>query len=124
MVRVRVFIVLLSKSTQPLINYILVHRQIIPMTILWYLYTPILLVKQTVKDRKLLLADVVSWVSKPCRCLFHITPVIPNRQFIPSSHKISSSNGFVSLPHTSNEIWTFILEIYIVSVLCQLTKDS
>jgi hypothetical protein len=28
------------------------------------------------------------------------------------------------LPHTSNEVWTFILEIYIVSVLCQLTKDS
>ena len=23
--------------------------------------------------------------SKPCRCLFHITPVIPNRHFIPSS---------------------------------------
>ena len=31
------------------------------------------------------MADVVSWVSKPCRCLFHITPVIPNRYFIPSS---------------------------------------
>ncbi|MDC3315293.1 hypothetical protein OAV81_00945 [Candidatus Thioglobus sp.] len=29
-----------------------------------------------------------------------------------------------SIPLTSNEIWTFILEIYIVSVLCQLTKDS
>ena len=25
------------------------------------------------------------WDSKPCRCLFHITPVIPNRHFIPSS---------------------------------------
>ena len=25
------------------------------------------------------------WVSKPCRCLFLITPVIPNRHFIPSS---------------------------------------
>ncbi len=37
------------------------------------------------RDRNLLLADVVSWVSKPCRCLFHITPVIPNRHFIPSS---------------------------------------
>jgi len=31
------------------------------------------------------MADVVSWVSKPCRCLFHITPAIPNRHFIPSS---------------------------------------
>ena len=31
------------------------------------------------------MADVVSWVSKPCRCLFHITPVIPNCHFIPSS---------------------------------------
>jgi hypothetical protein len=37
------------------------------------------------RDRNLLLADVVSWVSKPCRCLFHITPAIPNCHFIPSS---------------------------------------
>ena len=27
----------------------------------------------------------LQWVSKPCRCLFHITPAIPNRHFIPSS---------------------------------------
>ena len=31
----------------------------------------------------LLLADVVSWASKPSRCLYYITPVIPNRHFIP-----------------------------------------
>jgi len=30
----------------------------------------------------LLLADVVSWASKPSRCLYYIT-VIPNRHFIP-----------------------------------------
>ena len=41
--------------------------------------------RSLLRDRNLLLADVVSWVSKPCRCLFHITPVIPNRHFIPSS---------------------------------------
>ncbi len=42
-------------------------------------------IKSQIRDRNLLLADVVSWVSKPCRCLSHITPVIPNRHFIPSS---------------------------------------
>ena len=41
--------------------------------------------KRNKRDRNLLLVDEVSWVSKPCRCLSHITPVIPNRHFIPSS---------------------------------------
>ena len=38
------------------------------------------------------MADVASWVSKPCRCLFHITPAIPSNHFIPSSFLFSFTN--------------------------------
>ncbi len=44
------------------------------------------------RDRDLLLADVRSWAPKPCRCLFHITTVIPNSHFIPSSLLFSITN--------------------------------
>ncbi len=43
------------------------------------------------------MADVVSWVSKPCRCLFHITPVIPNCHFIPSSFLFFIHNSQLAL---------------------------